>query len=93
MRTPDPFYWAVKYGYTHLDTAAFYRNEKDVGEQVRRAMQEFGLKRENLFITSKIPPDLQGYDKAKKCIEKSLANLDLDYIDLMLIHWPGTSGL
>lgn len=56
-------------------------------------MKDFGLKREDLFITSKIPPSHQGYDKAKQSIEASLEKLDLDYIDLMLIHWPGSVGL
>mmetsp|Transcript_27033 Transcript_27033/g.26096 ORF Transcript_27033/g.26096 Transcript_27033/m.26096 type:complete len:142 (-) Transcript_27033:277-702(-) len=55
-------------------------------------MAEFGLKREDFFITSKIPPSFQGTSKAKECIEASLKNFDLDYIDLMLIHWPGVSG-
>ena len=55
-------------------------------------MNEFGLERKDLFITTKIPPSHQGYDKAKEIIQQSLTNLGLEYIDLMLIHWPGVNS-
>ena len=64
-----------------------------IGNEVRKAYTDFGLKREELFITTKIPPSHQGYEKAKACIEASLKNFDLGYIDLLLIHYPGSSGL
>eukprot|EP00347_Sterkiella_histriomuscorum_P018858 403343902 len=88
-----PFYWALKYGYKHLDSAAFYKNEKQVGEEVKRACQDFGYKREDIFVTSKVFNDMQGYELTKKSVEQSLVNFDLGYIDMMLIHFPGTEGL
>ncbi|CDW88713.1 aldo keto reductase [Stylonychia lemnae] len=93
VKESDPFYWAVKYGYRHLDSAAFYQNEAQVGNEARRAMSEFGLKREDIFITSKIFNDHMGYELTKKQVEVSLKNFDLGYIDMMLIHFPGTAGL
>ena len=57
MRVSDPFYWALKHGYRHLDSAAFYGNEEMIGNEVKRAYADFGLKRSDLFITTKIPPN------------------------------------
>jgi L-glyceraldehyde reductase len=56
IKTSEPFYWALKHGYRHLDSAVGYGNEKLIGKEVRRAFNDFGLKRENLFLTTKIPP-------------------------------------
>lgn len=56
-------------------------------------MKDFDIKREEIFITSKIPPWSLGYDKTVEQIETSLKNFDLGYIDLMLIHFPGSSGI
>jgi diketogulonate reductase-like aldo/keto reductase len=64
----DPFFWAIKYGYRHLDSAAFYKNEAQIGEEVRRAYKELGLKREDLFITSKVFNDHMGYELTKKSV-------------------------
>lgn len=77
---------ALKAGYRHIDTAHAYGNEKGVG----KAIKESGIARENIFITTKIPAEIKTYDGAVKCIEESLANLGVDYIDLHLIHapWP-----
>jgi len=55
-------------------------------------MKDFNIKREDIFITSKIAPWMGGTENATKCLEESLSNLDLGYIDLMLIHWPGAQG-
>ena len=93
IRTSEPFYWALKHGYRNLDSATFYGNEEMIGREVKRACADFGLKREDIFITTKIPPNAQGYEKAKSCVEKSLKNFDLEYIDLVLIHHPSTSGI
>lgn len=87
------FYKAIQHGYRHLDTAKYYENEKQVGDEVKQAMKDFGLKRSDLFITSKIWDTEQGYEKSKESLENSLRFLDLDYIDLMLIHSPGTEGV
>jgi diketogulonate reductase-like aldo/keto reductase len=76
--------WALETGYRHIDTAWIYGNEKEVGEAVRSS----GLKREEIFITTKLWNDDHGYDSALKAFDKSLKTLNTDYIDLYLIHWP-----
>ena len=73
---------AVELGYTHIDTAQAYENEEGIG----KALKE--LKRENLFITTKIRAEHKDYQSAKNSIEESLKKLGVDYIDLILIHSP-----
>jgi len=75
---------ALQIGYRHVDTARIYGNEADVGAAVR----ESGVPREQIFVTTKLWNDDQGYDKALKAFEQSLSRLGLDYVDLYLIHWP-----
>jgi diketogulonate reductase-like aldo/keto reductase len=75
---------ALEAGYRHVDTAAIYGNEADVG----RAVRESGIARERIFVTSKLWNADQGYDPALKAFDASLARLGLDYVDLYLIHWP-----
>lgn len=75
---------AVKIGYRHIDTAQAYRNEKGVGKGVR----ECGVKREDMFVTTKLDAGVKSYKKAVKSIDKSIKQMGLDYIDLMLIHAP-----
>lgn len=75
---------AIEVGYRHIDTAAAYGNEKEVGEGVRLS----GVPREQLYITTKIPAEVKSYEGAKRSIEDSLARLNSGYIDLMLIHAP-----
>lgn len=75
---------ALKAGYRHIDTAAAYLNESDVG----KAIKDSGIPREEIFITSKLWLQDYGYEKAKKGIETSLRLLDVDYIDLYLLHQP-----
>ena len=75
---------ALEAGYRHIDTAQVYGNEEGVGQGIR----ESGLKREEVFITSKVDASYKSYKKAKKSIDDSLKRLDVDYIDLMLIHCP-----
>jgi diketogulonate reductase-like aldo/keto reductase len=76
--------WALEAGYRHVDTARIYGNEKEVGEAVRNS----GVKREELFITTKLWNDDHGYESTLKAFDKSLKTLNVDYIDLYLIHWP-----
>ena len=71
-------------GYRHFDTAIAYRNESEIGE----AIKELNLKREDYWITSKIPAEIKNYKDAKKAIDESLQRLGVEYLDLMLIHAP-----
>lgn len=75
---------ALEAGYRHVDTAAAYQNEKGVGAGLRAS----GVSRGEVFITTKVWNENQGYDNALKAIEASLKRLQLDYLDLCLIHWP-----
>ncbi|MGY4859588.1 aldo/keto reductase [Cryobacterium sp. AP23] len=75
---------AVELGYRHIDTAVKYGNETGVGQGIR----ECGLPREELFITTKLDGTYQGDDRAIAGLDASLTRLGLDYVDLLLIHWP-----
>src|SRR5262245_18946567 len=75
---------ALTLGYRHIDTAAFYGNEEEVG----RALRESGIAREQVFVVTKLWNSDQGYAWAIKACNESLAKLGLDYVDLYLIHWP-----
>ena len=75
---------ALDAGYRHVDTAAAYQNEKGVGAGLRAS----GVARDDVFITTKVWNENQGYDNALKAIEGSLKRLQLDHLDLCLIHWP-----
>lgn len=80
---------AIKAGYRHIDTAGAYGNEKSVGLGVKAAIREGLIKdRSDVFITSKLWNTNRSYNKAFRGFDKSMRNLDLDYIDLYLIHWP-----
>jgi diketogulonate reductase-like aldo/keto reductase len=76
--------YALQFGYRHVDTAALYYNEREVGEAVR----ESGIPREQIFVTTKLWNDDHGYDKALRAFDKSMKELNLETIDLYLIHWP-----
>lgn len=82
--TYDAVLQALKAGYRHIDTAAAYFNEENVG----RAVKDSGIPREDIFITSKLWLQDYGYEQAKIGIARSLRKLDLGYIDLYLIHQP-----
>ncbi|XP_066538017.1 glyoxal reductase isoform X2 [Hoplias malabaricus] len=83
---------ALTAGYRAFDTAAVYRNEKELGQAIRTLLPKHGLSRADLFITSKLSPRDQGVKAREGCLQ-SLEQLGLDYIDLYLIHWPGTQGI
>ena len=74
---------AIDAGYRHIDTAAGYQNEGGVGRAVKAA----DVPREDLFITTKLANGDQGFDSAKAALDASLEKLDMDYVDLYLIHW------
>jgi 2,5-diketo-D-gluconate reductase A len=75
---------ALEVGYRHIDTAAAYRNEAAVGAALRAS----GLDRGEVFVTTKCFNDDHGYEQAKQAFKASLHRLELDYLDLYLIHWP-----
>lgn len=80
---------AIRAGYRHIDTAGAYGNERSVGLGVKAAIHEGLIKdRSDVFITSKLWNSNRSYNKAFRGFDKSMRNLDLDYIDLYLIHWP-----
>lgn len=80
---------ALNDGYRHIDTAAAYGNEESVGQGIK----ESGVKREDLFVTTKLWNADHGYESAKKAIDTSLTKLGLDYLDLYLIHWPNPAAM
>ena len=75
---------ALESVYRHIDTAQAYGNEVGVGE----ALKKCGLKREDIYVTTKVMAEIKNYKDAKKSIEDSLKRLDLEYVDLILIHCP-----
>lgn len=79
---------AIRNGYRSIDTASAYRNEEGVGQAVWSALQENNLRREDVFITSKVWNSEQGYETTLKSFDDSLNRLGLEYLDLFLVHWP-----
>ena len=76
--------WALEIGYRHIDTAALYANEADVG----RALRESEVDREDVFVTTKVWNTDMGYDSTLKAFDISRKKLDIDVVDLYLVHWP-----
>lgn len=81
---------ALKAGYRHIDTAKAYQNEHEVGLAIKHS----GIDRDQLFVTTKLPAETKDYDQALQDFESSLKALDLDYVDLYLVHapWPWTEA-
>lgn len=75
---------ALEAGYRHIDTAALYGNEASIGQAIR----DSGLPREEIFVTTKLWNDAHGYEEAQAALAASLERLQLDYVDLYLVHWP-----
>ncbi len=82
--TRDVVATALRLGYRHVDTARIYGNERDVGLGVR----DSGVAREQIFVTTKLWNDDQGFDSALRAFDASLSRLGLEYVDLYLLHWP-----
>ena len=76
--------YALKIGYRHIDTASFYGNEVGIGNGIKNS----GVKREEIFLVTKLWNDDHGYENTISAFNKSLERLQTDYIDLYLIHWP-----
>lgn len=79
---------AVRAGYRHIDTAAIYQNESEIGEAIQELVEAGEVDREELFITSKLWNDSHGAEQVLPALKESLDRLKLDYLDLYLIHWP-----
>ena len=79
---------ALKIGYRHIDCAYVYENESEVGQGIKEAMEEFGVKREEIFVTSKLWNTFHHPDDVEMAFKLSLNALGLEYLDLFLIHWP-----
>ena len=79
---------ALEVGYRHIDTAAIYNNEVEIGEALKEVFAEGKIKREDVFITSKLWNDSHHKDEVLPALRDSLKRLQLDYLDLYLIHWP-----
>jgi len=91
-QTKDVLDKAFGVGYRAIDTAAMYDNEHDIGLALKELLPKHNLKREDIFITSKLLPSDHG-DRAKDALASSLNNLQCEYLDLYLIHWPGVNGV
>lgn len=75
---------ALQIGYRHIDTAQAYHNEAGVGQGIKKS----GIARDKIFVNSKVEAEIKDYEKAKKSIDNTLTRMDLDYLDMMIIHNP-----
>src|SRR5579863_1087402 len=86
--TENAVTWALEAGYRHVDTAAMYGNETEVGAALKRAIAAGLVRREEVFVTTKLWNSDHGYDQASRAFDASHRRLGLEQIDLFLIHWP-----
>ncbi len=80
----NAIHWALETGYRHIDTASIYKNEEGVG----KAIDSSAIPREDIYVVSKVWNDDQGYENTLQAFDDSLKRLQLEYLDLYLIHWP-----
>jgi diketogulonate reductase-like aldo/keto reductase len=86
--TEDAVTWALEVGYRHVDTASMYGNETEVGAALKRAFAKGLVRREDVFVTTKLWNSDHGYDEALRAFDASSRRLGLAQIDLFLLHWP-----
>ena len=90
--TEDAVTWALEAGYRHVDTAAMYGNEAEVGAAVKRAIAAGLVRRDQVFVTTKLWNSNHGYDQALRAFDTSYQRIGLEQIDLFLLHWPVPDG-
>ncbi|XP_047998578.1 aldo-keto reductase AKR2E4-like [Leguminivora glycinivorella] len=81
-------FWAIEQGYRHIDTAAFYQDEPEVGQGIADAIAKGMVKREDIYVTTKLWNDRHAQDQVVPSLRESLKRLNLEYVDLYLIHFP-----
>ena len=84
---------AVSQGYRGLDTASVYKNHNKIANTLREVLPRLGLTRADIFLTSKLAPLDQGTERCRAAVTKILSDLNTDYLDLFLIHWPGVQNV
>lgn len=84
----DAVSWAIQVGYRHIDCAAIYGNEKEVGQGIRDGLLQAGLRRDDIWVTSKLWNDHHGTSAPQRGLDRTLEDLGVGYLDLYHMHWP-----